>query len=158
MKKTLNILLVFAMLLSLTATAFATTSPLVVNAEIREEILSSNNQSIQPLSWGGAAAQVTKIELYDIYLDAEDHLFVWLKVTGYGHDTTYLNDQKITKKTMVSSFTLDGGPGADGFIYSYDCGQITEPGNYVFSSVFTSTNHPYSKKSIEFKIPIEYAS
>lgn len=157
MKKTLHILLAFAMLFSLTATAFAASSPLVIGDAIREEVPSSDNQAIQPLSWGGAAAQVTKIELYNAYIDAENHLFVLLKVTGYGHDTTYFNGKLVTS-TMVGSFTLDGGPGADGFIWSYDCGEITEPGVYTFSTVYTSTNHPYSQKSAAWKIPIEAVS
>lgn len=39
------------------------------------------------------------------------------------------------------------GNGADGFYYWYDCGKITAPGNYTFTTKFRSTNFPYGEKS-----------
>lgn len=158
MKKVFNVLLVLAMLLAMTATAFAATPTLEVSVKEQENVLPSEVQQIQPMSWGGAAAQVTKIELYDRYIDpVSGHFFVVLKVTGYGHDTSYFNGNKVTS-TMVKSFTLDGGPGADGFIWSYDCGVVTEPGDYVFTSVYTSTNSPYTQKSFKATFTFGYSS
>lgn len=39
------------------------------------------------------------------------------------------------------------GNGPDGFYYWYDCGKITAPGNYTFTTKFRSTNFPYGEKS-----------
>ena len=62
MKKVFNVLLVLAMLLAMTATAFAAAPTLEVSVKDQENALPSEVQQIQPMSWGGAAAQVTKIE------------------------------------------------------------------------------------------------
>lgn len=158
MKKVFNVLLAFAMLLAMTATAFAAAPTLEISVKDQENVLPLEGLQIQPMSWGGAAAQVTNIELYDRYIDpVSGHFFVVLKVTGYGHDTSYFNGKEVTS-TLVKSFTLDGGPGADGFIWSYDCGEVTEPGDYIFTSVYTSTNYPYSQKSFKRIFTFEYAS
>lgn len=156
MKKMLNMVLTLIMLLSIAIPASAATPSLVVTVDTQEQISSNRDQSIQPLSWGGAAAPVTNIDLYDAYIDDANHLFVVLAVTGYGHDKSYINGNPVTK-ALVSSFTLDGGPGADGFIWSYDCGEITEPGEYEFTTVFTSTNYPYNQKSFSCIFTISYA-
>lgn len=156
MKKMLNLVLTLVMLLSVAIPASAATPSLEITVDTQEQVSSDSNQSIQPLSWGGAAAQVTKIELYDYYIDdVTNHFFVVLAVTGYGHDKSYFNGKAVTS-TLVRSFTLDGGPGADGFIWSYDCGEITEPGDYTFTSVYTSTNSPYTQKSFSCTFTFSY--
>lgn len=109
--------------------------------------LTENDGEATPIWWpgDGPAPQVTNILLYDYGFLENNHFCVILRVYGYGSDTTTFNGKD------VDWFQRDpfiiSGTGADGFDYWFDCGLITQAGNYPFVSKWRSTNYPYSERT-----------
>ncbi|WP_313165879.1 hypothetical protein [Sedimentibacter sp.] len=107
----------------------------------------NNYLDITPMLYpGGAAPQVTNIELNDFCLQG-DNFFVVIKVTGYGSGNTTFNGVNVNPTTIIPF--INYGTIADGFYYTYNCGVVTEPGEYLFKTTFTSNNPPYSRLTFE---------
>ena len=130
---------------------------LTVDLESIQESLTGESvigeDEVSPLWWpgDGPAPQVTSISLYDAGWLDNGNFGVIIKVYGYGSDTTTFNGRSI------SWFRQDpfiiSGTGADGFYYWYDCGPITQAGNYTFATTFRSTNFPYTQRSFSYVFP-----
>lgn len=152
MKKLVSIFLLLCIVFSLSAPAFAadSVSPITVNSY--DVITIPTTTELPIITSRTAAPQVTALELYDYgWIEGTDHWGVIIKVTGYGNDArkAYWNDTQLTvnDKSLYRHW-VDAYRTAVAFAYLYDCGPITEPGTYTFETTYTSTNWPYTQKSI----------
>lgn len=108
---------------------------------------------VTPMLWTGEKLpQVTSIDLYDYGTLENGNFAVIIEVMGYGREDTYFNGNKISY--IQNSPIVLYGTGADGFLYLYDCGEITNSGNYLFKTTFTSQEYPYSKVSASYPFDI----
>lgn len=146
MKKLLSFMLAICLIVCgcVASASDANSAITVSNDDIVTVPTQNTKPGISTFAWGGTAAQITKIELYDYgWMNDSGNFCVLLKVTGYGHDKATFNGKAINSD--IVDYFINFGNTADGFIYLYDCGPVTEPGTYPFEVTFTSTNSPYSK-------------
>lgn len=156
MKKTrkfFGLLLVAIMVLGMGTVAFASEYDFQTPAldKLSKEgitaVKDGQGENISPTLWpgDGPAPQVTDIQLADYGWLENGNFGVIIKVYGYGSDNTTFDGQRIS--WIESEPFIISGTGADGFYYLYDCGPITQEGDYIFATTFTSTNFPYSQRS-----------
>ncbi len=107
-----------------------------------------------------SAPQVTKLEYFDSgIIEGTDHFGVVIKVTGYGNDykRAYWDDTQLTinDKSLYGYWVGADNKTVIAFAYLYDCGPVTEAGVHTFKTTYTSTNSPYTQKSISLDFLFE---
>lgn len=153
LKKIFVCVLAVTMLMGMSTTAFGAEKESGISKLTRTNeggvavTIEGNDGEAAPMWWpgDGPAPQVTKILLYNYGWLENGNFGVILKVYGYGSDTTTFNGRSIS--WIEQEPFIISGTGADGFYYLYDCGPVTQPGNYSFKSTFRSTNFPYGQVS-----------
>ena len=159
MKRFFSLFLVLCMSCCCSATAMAAPASISLTGTLSSVVVLPNeDDQITPYGWPGtgAAPQITNIEHDDSYWNEEGNWEVRLKVTGYGSDRNkaFFNGEPISSE--VGRYFINYGTTADGWYYTYDCGPITEPGDYLFETTFRSTNYPYSELTFQAVFTFKY--
>lgn len=159
MKKVVQIFLMLCLMFSISVPAFAADSDLSITVDSNDVIAFSDPIELPEIISRGKAPQVTAVELYGYgWIDGTDHWGVIVKVTGVGSDTrkAYWNDTQLgLDDVSLYTYWLGADRTAVAFAYLYDCGPITEPGEYTFKTTYTSVNSPYTQKSISVNFTFE---
>lgn len=137
MKKITSLFLVLIFCLSMSSTALAAPAATALESE-------DGQNTTYGWPGTGGAPQITKIEYVNDY-KVNGNLVIKLKVTGYGDDRrkAFFDGQAVS--STRGEYFINYGTTADGWYYTYDCGPVPEPGNYVFETTFKSINAPYTQ-------------
>lgn len=155
-----TLLCISAMLPSTLATNLSTGLTNKINISSNNIIeMPSKPVEFPAISTRAGAPQVTKLEYFDSgIIEGTDHFGVIIKVTGYGNDSqkAYWDDTQLSSNDKsLYGYWVGADKRVVAFAYLYDCGPVTEVGVHTFKTTYTSTNWPYTQKSISLNFKFE---